>query len=827
MNPRIYNKLYVNKNRTEGSDKVLLGYRYNEREITFKKDTETYFHVPVYATSIELAKSSLIENGAIAGTFPAASDRIFKSQKNYGNVSPYGSPTANQFPSNGVWFCSWLKYNPFTNQVQWVDRFYHPGRFIYEQAERDLTIAQRYEVHDPAFQDIPTTLVFEPQVLYKYFHVGEQTSNNILTSFEGISGEFLGIHLKNWGTGEVDRSSHKIQTKITTNAPESELFSDETTETEVSSPTINFNNRYNIAAQAEWSSSYSLENEFTWSFWAHSENWQASTNTQLFGNYSVAGEGVGIFLESLQSYPFFVIPETTYGKLLYINEGVEVYLDKQISGTESALTSPACIAVTSEREVFICNEGQAGGIFKFDHIGNVLCATKNLNDRSKFFMFPNPDETAKQMLCGLNDSIHILTTHGYYNFDKNLTFLKSIPLNTTDVVLAFNYTASGEAVLNFVEDASDVKYVFSDEWLLKKSDGNLYKNGTLVFTFEDKATNLSVSPDNKLWIAHGSNNVTIFDISTGNTSTVTIGSSTIKQQRKKTINFFKQYIREKTKFVWNGLIVYSDEQNIYTCDLTGLVKTRTKLIDLLDYKQMQQQNQTEENATFNAVGDFTGYERDRVFNPCSPINNNPQLKLKVCYRDSAKAVPIFETLICSIPITDWTLNSWQHFSVILKNKTLELYINAQKKAEVTLKGNQRLTNLYQNAFFIGTENGHKFGLNKELNYTSRIFNGKIRDIRVFNYAFKPYDLKIFINASAVGEDLYWQVPMPMTQYVEQINRFFKNKLPGAKSQFFKIKLHGTQITDIVTQKLIEEELKRIISEQKPSYTDLLKFEWIS
>ena len=158
---------------------------------------------------------------------------------------------------------------------------------------------------------------------------------------------------------------------------------------------------------------------------------------------------------------------------------------------------------------------------------------------------------------------------------------------------------------------------------------------------------------------------------------------------------------------------------------------------------------------------------------------------------------------------------------------MQLFINAEKVGQIVLKGNQRITNIYQNAFFIGIEAGYKFGLNKEIGYVSGIFNGKISDIRVFNYAFNPYDLKAFINASAVGEDLFWQVPMPMTQYVEQINRFFKHKLPGAKSQMFNIKLHGTQVTDPTTQRLIEEEIKALVTDQKPAYTDLLNFQWIS
>jgi hypothetical protein len=826
MKPRLYNKLYVNTNRADGSEKVMMGYRHNQKEIIFKKDRETYFHVPIYASPVALAESRLIENGATAGTFPAAADRIFKSQKNYGDVSPHGSPQYNNFPSNGLWFCSWLKYNPTTKQVQWVDRFYDPGRFIYEQAEKDLTAYRKYEKHDPAFIDVPTTFVFEQDVLYKYYHVGEKTSQELLASFEGVNREFLGLHLNDWGKEEVDLSTNKIKVRVTSNAPLNELYSEGYTNTSVVAPTINFNHKYDVSAQAEWSAVYSLENEFTWSFWAHSENWQASNSTQLFGNYSVAGEGIGVFLDSLESYPFLVVPETTYGRLLFINQDIEGYLDKAIVGNQSVAATPSCMGITSEREVIVCNQGQAGGIYKFDHVGNVLFTTKNLNDRSKFFVFPNQNETPKQMLCGPDDTVHILTNEGYYKFDRNLAFQKSMPFNTTNTVMAFSYTLSGEASLRFISNANDAKCINTDEWVIS-NDGNLYKNDALIQIFEDHATTLAVSPDEKLWIAHGSNKITILNPTDNSTVTFTVGSSTRKEEFKKTISFIKKYTRTTGTSVWSGIVLYSDERILYTCDLTGIVKTRTKLIDLIDFKQLQQKNQTEESSTFLAVGDFTGYERDRTINPCFPVANKPQLKLKVSHRDASKDVPVFENSVLSVPITNWTLNSWQHFGLIFKNKTLELYINAQKQGQIQLKGNQRLTNLYQNTFFIGTETGHKFGLNKELGYTSRIFNGKVSDIRIFNYAFKAYDLKTFIDANAVGEDLFWQVSMPMTQYVEQVNRFFKNKLPGAKSQLFKIKLHGTNIRDTVAQQLIEAELIQLIAQQKPSYTDLLKFEWIS
>ena len=840
MKQRIYNKLYVNKNRTDGSEKVLLGYRYNEREIVFKKDQETFFHVPVYATPIRLSESSLITNGATAGTFPAASDRIFKNLKSYGDVTPYGNPSFDTEggytpydnptgggPANSTWFCSWLKYDVKTGLVGWVDRFYNLGRFVYEQAEQDLNKLPTYETRNPAFEDIPSTLVFEPQVLYKYFHVGDQTAAELLTSFEGVSSQYLGLHLKNWGTENVDKSTNKVRVAVSSNAPNDTLYSSAVTNPLVMAPSINFNHNYNVVAQSEWASSYTTEQEFTWSFWAHSENWQTNVSTQLFGNYSAAGEGIGIFIDTLESFPFIVIPETAYGRLLFINEGLEGYLDKAMSGAQTSLAPPSCFAINSERELIVCNDGRADGIYKFDHIGNVLSTTKNLNNRSNFFVFPGPYEKPKQVLCGPNDSIYVITNEGYYHFDKMLNFLWSVPINTENVIGAFSYTLSGDAKFELVSDVYDAKFIESDKWSLDREKGCLYKNDKLVYVYSDIATTLAVSPDDKLWVAHGENSIDIIDPVTMESSTFTVGTAKRTPDAIKTITFFKKYIREKNTTSWSGLILYSDEQVLYSCDLTGLVKSRVKLIDLLDYNQLQQQKQTEENSTFNALGDMTGYERNRTINSTNPIANQPQLKLKISHRDVSKLIPIFETSVFSTSITDWTLNSWQHFSVIFKNKTLQLFINAEKVGQIVLKGNQRITNIYQNAFFIGIEAGYKFGLNKEIGYVSGIFNGKISDIRVFNYAFNPYDLKAFINASDVGEDLYWQVPMPMTQYVEQINRFFKHKLPGAKSQMFNIKLHGTQVTDPTTQRLIEEEIKALVTDQKPAYTDLLNFQWIS
>ena len=75
---RSYSKFHVNTNRKEGSDKIILGWEQNNKETVLKKDIETYFHIPPFTQSVPLIETTLIADGATAGPFPAAADRIFE-----------------------------------------------------------------------------------------------------------------------------------------------------------------------------------------------------------------------------------------------------------------------------------------------------------------------------------------------------------------------------------------------------------------------------------------------------------------------------------------------------------------------------------------------------------------------------------------------------------------------------------------------------------------------------------------------------------------------------------------------------------------------------
>jgi hypothetical protein len=808
-------------------EKITFGYQIDQKESIFKKNKETYFHIPAYTNSIKLAQTDLIANGAAAGAFPAASDRIFKSKKNYGNTTEHGTPSD---VADGMWFCSWLYKNPNTGVIQWMDRFYNPGKFDYSIAKAQLLEYPPYVQLDPIFKDLPSKMTFEPGVLYRYFHHGEKSFDELLTTFEGVSSEYLGLHLLNWGTDTVDRSPNQNSVIINSNAPSSVLY-EQTAETDrIFNPTIGFNNQYNVDCYLNYNSNYMPFDEFTWSFWAHSDNWPENVSTQLIGNFSTQG-GVGVFIDTLETYPFIVIPETYYGHTLFLNQEGNKYLDKTLQKNFSKV-NPTCFAVDSNDNVLICNKDTAGVIYKMDHLGKIVRSTKNLSDPNTLFAFSLSGEFPKQALCGRNDDFYVVSNRAVYVFDNELVLKQTIPQNITDhTVATFSYNTE-EDTENFelVNNVYDVKFVETVKWSLSASDGNLYKDNELFQTFQDDATKMSIDPNGNIWIAHGVNSISIVDPTLASNESIiktfTVGSFKERSEANKNISFLKQYDRRTSKKQWLCAIYYSDEKQLYFFDLNGVLQTVTDLSTLLDQSIVRRYNQDIELLEFFSKGDFTGYERKRIFNQLSPYNNKPQIVIKASAKDTSKDTLFFRTFKAMAPIDSWSLDSSQHILLTYKNKKLELWINSESVATLDIRGQYLISYELQPSFYIGSPTGNALGLNNELNSITSIFNGKIGDVRIYSYALPKFNIETFMKASMVSSDLYWPMTIPLTQYVELVEQVFKHKLPGAKSQFFKVKIKGSDITDSLTKEIVEAELKQVINSIKPSYTDLLKIEWL-
>ena len=881
MSSRNYNKLYVHKDREEGSEKILLGYQDSLREIILYKDAETVFHVPYYTNPILLSETTLIQDGATGGPFPAAADRIFKNRKDYGNITANG-PTTDV--ADGVWFCSWLHKDEFGN-LQWMDRYYNPGSLILSIAIKQLQENYVYKKNDPVFRDVPTTMTFEAGVQYRYFHIGESTAKQLITTFSGISGERLHLNLNGWGTDTIDTSINNNDAKVVSNGTTEELYSVPDESDRVAAPSINFNNKNKIDAYVEYDSSYNFSNEFTLAFWAHSNNWFDSQTTQLVGNYTSTG-GVGVFIDTLSSYPYFVIPETGYGHMLYINEQFSPFLDKSLQLTVSLTASPQLICLDSDNNLFVCNVDSSHKINKFDHTGKLLattallgvnitqpggkCLQKYCLDWSWSTMETQPSATSVtweaaqcgnsfekqwtfeecagqtqttevplQILCGMDDTVIVITDRARYTYDTNLNLINTTPwISLSSSVAAFAcHVDAGTAELISIDNVYDSKFIYADHWCLSATNGNLYvryegdTTYTLAASFADIGTQFAVDPFDRIWVLHGNNNLSIYDTNTdvlGNS--IPVGEDVLRVQ--KNISFICTYNRNTNSREWKCLIYYADYPDslttpqMYVLDMNGNLIQTINILSLFDQKLLNLLGQQQKSFQFLGKGDFTGYERRRIFNQLPPYNNEPQIIVRASLKDKLKTELPYTEFKSYSSIADWDLRSWQHIALTLQNRVFNLFVNGLKIADLPYSGQYELSYELQPTLFIGSPTGSQIGINNEIGYTSLIFNGIIQDVKMYDYVLDARKLELFQRASIPAQNMYWSLPTPSIQYIEKIERMFKNKIPGAKATFFNLKLHGMNITDAQTRAIIEQELRVIVSKIKPAYTNFLNVHWI-
>lgn len=825
MNPRVYNKLYVNSNRDEGSEKILLGYQHDGKELVLKANATTYFHVPYFTDPVRLADSSLIRDGATPGFFPAASDRIFKNKKNYGNVTANGNPTD---IADGVWFCSWL-YKDENGFVQWVDRYYNPGSFKYSIATDQLNVP--YTPYNPIFRDVPSQFIFEPGVMYKYFHIGEKEEQSLITTFGGLTGERLLLNLEGWGTDSADTSKNKILPIIQTNANNSELYTPYIDEDRVTKPTISYQHNKDLAISLNFKESFSPTEEFTWSGSFKSPNWKECQTTQLIGNYTSQG-GVGVFIESLSSFPFFVIPETYYGHVLFINEGINGFLDKSVQSAFGVSVNPQLICIDSNQHVIICHKDNSGFIYKLDNLGNLIASSK-LTTPSFGFLYA--DETPLQLLCGSDDRIIIRTNRNIYTFDTALNLISNLVYSSSlSSVAAFRYNETNNfSELDITSDVYDSKFIGTTQWYLSRIDGNLYKKiganaADMFYDFAEPATNIAIDPYNRLWILHGKNRLTVLDSEaepfSGALLETTIGIPEV--HISKNISFICQYDRTTQQREWKAVLYYSNERTLYCLNMDAKLDRSLNMFSLFNSTNLNILNQNSELFEFLGQGDFTGYEHKRVFKNLLPYKNSSQLVLKASLRDKTKSDLFFGFFKKQISIDNWDLNSWQHIALTLKNKTFVVYVNGIEKIKWSYPGNYELSYELQPSFSIGVSNGSSSILNQEVQYVTSIFNGLIEDIKVYDYAIDPKNIELFVRSVVPASNIYWSLPVPDIQYIEKIERMFKNKIPGAKAPFYKVKIKGTEIKDSETRILIEEQIKQIARQLQPAYADLLEVHWV-
>lgn len=818
---REYYKIFTNPNQEENNDKVHLGYEATTTEITFKKDNTTYFHVPYFANTQHIQDSNLVGAGAIPGPIPAGADKIFKKLSEYGNTTPLGKSEQRQ---DGTWLCSWL-YALSSEPPKWLDRYYNPGTLSYEEALTQGINLLTYQKHDPVYYDIPSTLTLEPGVWYQYHHQGEKSAAEFVKTFAGNDKSKLRLDIDNWSSGlgePLSTDSSIYNNSIIIENFDLNFVDKETSPGYVDRNILSYDNNKFINCQVAYKDFYNLNNEFSVVLWTKSNDWSQSPSTQLLGN--LYNGGYSLFFNNLKYYPFFVVSETTYGHFFLFNQEGLIYNEKNSQIIYGQSTNFFNVHINDESQI-VAVEGPPSDtaassiykVYKFNHLGELLAVTRD-NDNNTMTLAGIP----KLSILDKDNNTIVITTSGTYTFDSDLIFvnyLSSQPYNSNEQIC---YNQNGTLIRQ--TNCIDIKFDSNNtKWHIDLA-GKVYNNN-IQFPGIANATNIHIDPNNDIWILAGTNDVYKIDTTTKQIKTTfKVGVDQPDMLTEiKNISFIYTYTRSTGSKIWYALIYHSNEKTLYQVTLDGLIKQSIYLPQKLNILEPKTALQNKDTLSFTSKGDFTGYEWKRIFHNVL-YKNKPQLQFKIATKEpiSSEKTILYKV---TVPVDYLENNEWHLFVVTFKDRKLKLYIDNYFRDSIEISPELSVNYFYKNNLHIGCPTGKSENLNKELNSQSLIWDGYIDSIRVYDYAIDETFIQYFIKEKIQGDDIVWNLVTAPLQYVESIDRFFKHRVPGYKSNFFKLKINQTEITDFNLRQAIENDIRAALLEIIPKNTELLSIEW--
>jgi hypothetical protein len=102
---------------------------------------------------------------------------------------------------------------------------------------------------------------------------------------------------------------------------------------------------------------------------------------------------------------------------------------------------------------------------------------------------------------------------------------------------------------------------------------------------------------------------------------------------------------------------------------------------------------------------------------------------------------------------------------------------------------------------------------------------KLKNFYLYNKALLTYDV---INHSKVNmkiRDINFHVPCGKKNFVEEIERFFKFKIPGHKSNVINLNINNSRIIDTNLKSDLEAKIRDVASKLIPAHVRLNKINW--
>lgn len=779
---REYKKLFTGTNQYEGYDKPFLGYETKTHSIVLKKDNMTYFNTPVYSSQVAITAAALIENGAIKGTVPYYSDRVYSKTKDCIDIT--NIDLAQRRSYNAIYLCTWLSGNPVDVSTPpiWVDRYYNPDCI-------DETNAHR-STNTQSVSDYPSLFSFNPTLWYAYYHIGEKTVKTF-TDELSASGA-LKINLLSSGEKLTNNSSTSISI-IESNNEDSQYITQYSERNEKDENIVYYDNTKKQSFNIPFDPKYTPSGSFTANIWV-------KFNTLNFPGKQIIGQGFRdgwsiTYTNNFYTPIMFFTNNSGQLTITYNTDGDALNRSETIN-----IINPVKVMTDNDSFGWVLDNGVYQGskhLYKLDYEGNVI------NKASFNSLF-----TLKDFKINKDHEIVVLlstgTQHQIQKYDRFCNLLSS----------------SNTATSNFLEiDLNNNPVTGSTSFIINSKNEaynyNQIKNiciGLSGLNISD-VIDFNIDRYDNIWVLDKNNTVYKINDKFDLKLTYKIQTATI-QLTQGSVNFSYElnYNTEKYEdYIW---FLCSDDGSLYKYNQNGVIikKIPIKNFDI---------------NTPISNGDFTNYQWSRKFNYLR-FNKTPQIKASFNLATTTNS-PSANRYDLYFPETFINDNDWHMITIMFDkhNTTLSLYLDGIIRDTTNVDSNEIMHYSFDSGIVFGASCGKNDSFENTIRTDQDWFKGYLYNFKMYHSVIPDYLIQYLHLERYIYEDITWFPEYNTKSYLEEIERFFMHKMPGSKSQFYNINLIGLKITDPDLRIIIEDIIKQTVKKITPAHSILYKIKWDS
>ena len=829
---RKYTKLHTGTNQELGTHNVFAGYNTGTKEVSFHPDKLTYFHIPyTFSPYIRLSihDSKFVDAGAIAGDRPATSDKVFlKRTEDYKN---------NLMPqTDDSWVCSWLSGNGDINGTSvWVDRYYNPS-FLTKTAALTSDLVQIIDdwssfvvylsAKDFSVFDVRSNLVFEAGTAYAYHHIGNNDSKTI-----------------------IDKCSYKL---IVDGIEEYKDASGSLLDQPLDNSYEFNSNEYGVIKNVDNKGSFDLN------FWMKCDDWTKPFGHQILGNY--IDNGFGVFNEEVVT-PTFLIPKNTnveayntdYVKLDTHTLGKNIRLFKKNPSTSgyyilddqwvvyeydhdgviknkidlSSRIATGCLPSDmdiDDHNIYICTLSTANAAVNTDFNSRaeanvVKYDLKNQDDNYlgeviKVNLYESNNNTMRGgALSGLRIAAPNVSSHPLFG--------------TNPIVVAVDYktTVAGISAINnnfAVDNDGDPWFIANNNiWTYDRAMSASSLTVVRALSSEEPIVGVNVDNSNNVWVLYGEQKVAKIDKDRNVLFTSSL-TGTPSGFNSRNIDFVYEF--DNTGY--NGYAVVFNEVS----GGGNFIKLNLDTGNVIDtVEDVYSLGQTDGLDSLSGVKSFNGYETARRFRR----NDANDLKFKIGvvneYNTStATAAYSAHTLTFSTSGLDNSRHNF-HISFNAEQGSYKLYVDSLEQQTISLGGTKfSFLPVFNSNLVVGTTPYiHNILLDKYTKQPSyhKIAGVELTNIKLYSKNLQYYELKSHYRLLTNIEPVKFDMAIGNRNYIDEIERTFKFKVPGRKSEFYNIDVRGSNITDESLKSKIVDKVIEHLGNISPAYTKLNKVDW--